>query len=87
MEMASRQVVLRVLESIADRYIDSGYSQIVFSKAEFIREYKWLLRQKRIDFIKMETLLRTLRKMAEESIIISYVDGRGGKYVLDILRL
>jgi len=83
---SSRQVVLRVLDEIADKYAHLNKTQITFSKAEFISTYWRLLRQNRIDWIKIETLLRTLRKMAEKGGIVSYHYNKGW-YVLDLLML
>lgn len=76
----AREAVIAVLREIAKPH---AQPIVRFSKAEFIRTYWRLRRQGRIYFVKLETLLRYLRKLAEESRIVKYADRRKGTYILD----
>ena len=85
--VSSREVVLAVLRVFADAALERGDHVIVFTKAEFIKTY-WRLRRKRlVPFVKMETLLRTLRKLAAESNLLKYENWYGGRYVLDVVTM
>ena len=85
--ISSREVVLDVLRAIAGPAIAEGREAVYFTKAEFIKAYWALRRQGRVPAVKIETLLRMLRKFAAESEFLRYGRGRGGVYLLDTVRL
>ena len=86
--VSSKDVVLEVLRAIGYyAAFEEKKESVVFTKAEFIKAY-WRLRRKgRVPAVKIETLLRTLRELAAGSDFLAYADGRGGKYVLNTLKL
>ena len=79
-QVNSRNIVLAILDHIANKRYDS--TMIYFSKAEFIKTYYTLRARKVIPSIKIETLLRMLRKLAASSEFLYYTD-RKGIYMLD----
>ncbi len=83
----SRDIVIIVLREMAKMATESTMS---FTKAEFIKTYWRLRKQRKIPFVKIETLLRTLRQMAAESSFLKYKtygSKKGGKYILDVIAL
>ena len=85
--ISSREVVLDVLRAIAGPAIAEGREAVYFTKAEFIKAYWALRRQGRVPSVKIETLLRMLRKIAAEEEFVAYASMKGGKYVLNTLKL
>jgi len=79
-QVNSRNIVLVILDHIANRHYSE--SLVFFSKAEFIKTYYYLRARKVIPSIKIETLLRMLRKLAASSSFLYYTD-RKGIYMLD----
>ena len=86
--VSSREVVVEVLRAL-------GYyaawelkrEHYVFTKAEFIKAYWKLKREGKVPSVKIETLLRMLRKLAAESEFLTYADEKGGKYVLNTVKM
>jgi len=85
--VSSAEIVLEILRAIAAPAIMQGREHVVFTKAQFIKAYWALRRQDRVPAVKIETLLRMLRKFAAESEFLRYGRGRGGVYLLDTVRL
>ena len=79
-QVNSRNIVLAILDYIASRHCSE--SLVFFSKAEFIKTYYYLRARKAIPSIKIETLLRMLRKLAASSNFLYYTE-RKGIYMLD----
>ena len=63
------------------RWVNHPEEYNLFLKADFIVMARKYLRQKR-KFVKVETLLRRLRKLAEAGEIIAYVSKQKGIYKL-----
>ena len=80
----ARAVVLTILNEIAR--VSDGGPIIRFSKAEFIKAYWRLRREQKVPPVKIETLLRTLRKIAADTSVLylNYDERSKGKYILDI---
>ncbi|BEP17051.1 hypothetical protein PYJP_04030 [Pyrofollis japonicus] len=75
-------VTFKILAYIALKRmdIDPLTNCFEFSKAEFTRAYKKLLRHRLVGFRKYETLFRNLRKYAEAGKLVKYVDREKGIY-------
>ena len=85
--VSSREVVLEVLRAIAGAAIAEGRETVYFSKAEFIKTYWELRRKGRVPGVKIETLLRMLRRFAAEAEFVAYASMKGGKYIINTLKL
>ena len=85
--VSSREVVLEILRAIAGAAIAEGRETLVFTKAEFIKAYWKLRREGRVPSVKIETLLRMLRKFAAEQEFVAYASMKGGKYIINTLKL
>jgi len=82
--MTAEQTVKIVLKSLAEDAIDST---VVFSKSRFISRYYSLLRKQQVPRVKIETLLRELRRQASCSEYLKYYPGKPGWYILDTVAL
>jgi len=80
--MTAEQVVKIVLKSLAEDAVDTT---LVFSKSRFISRYYSLLRQGKVPRVKIETLLRELRRQASGSPYLRYLPEKPGWYLLDLV--
>jgi len=82
--MTAEQTVKIILRSLAEDSIDST---VIFSKSRFISRYYSLLRQQKVPKVKIETLLRELRRQASSTEYLKYYPGKPGWYILDKIAL
>ena len=76
-------ITFRVLAEMARRVklASNGRRNVFeFTKAEFIKTYRRLLRARQVPFRKYETVFRNLRRAAENRWCVEYADERGGRY-------
>ena len=69
-----------VLLAVWEQERDPKVNCFTFSKSRFIAAYKWLKKRGLVGPRKWETLLRNLRKYAEQGRLVRYVDRRNGLY-------
>lgn len=82
MSVYAKSVVIAVIKELVKH---STEVTVTFTKAQFITTYWRLRKERKIPSVKIETLLRTLRKLAEESDLIHY--RKKGVYEVDIISL
>ena len=82
--MTAEQTVKIVLKSLAEDAVDST---VIFSKSRFISRYYSLLRKQQVPRVKIETLLRELRRQATSTEYLRYYPGKPGWYILDKIAL
>lgn len=82
--MTAEDYVIKVLLQLSRNAADTSMQ---ISKAQFLKTYYIMRKHKQIPSIKIETLLRALRKLAEHSPFLRYHPERRGVYILDVLEL